>query len=269
MPKANVNGINIGYNVSGQGEPLVLITGFAGTENSWIFQKRAFKKYFQVVTFDNRGVGRTDKPDGPYTIRSMADDTVGLIDYLGIDKAHILGVSMGGMIAQELAINYPERVQKLILGSTFARRDEISGHSEEYRRALGLDEGYTDDDVRRVPIRRRMSVVFSLAFNERLYRTVVVPLSKVYARSIGTKGVAAQLEAILGHDTMDRLHLVQAPTLVIAGMRDRLYRPRSSDVLATTIPNARLVKVDRGSHAFFMEMRGRFNNEVLSFLRGS
>ena len=83
MPKARVNGISISYKVEGWGEPLVLITGFAGTRMSWIFQRLAFRKYFQVISFDNRGVGGSDKPIGPYTMRSMADDTIGLMDYLG------------------------------------------------------------------------------------------------------------------------------------------------------------------------------------------
>ncbi len=95
MPKANVNGININYGVYGHGEPLVLIMGFAGPKLGWIFQRCFFKKHYQVVTFDNRGVWRTDKPEGPYSIKMMADDTVGLMDHLGIKKANILGVSMG------------------------------------------------------------------------------------------------------------------------------------------------------------------------------
>ena len=105
MPKASVNGVNVNYKVHGEGEPLVLIMGFAAPRWAWFFQTRAFRKYYKVITFDNRGVGKTDKPSEPYTIKTMADDTIGLMDYLGIDKAHILGYSMGGIIAQELIIN--------------------------------------------------------------------------------------------------------------------------------------------------------------------
>lgn len=269
MPKARVDGINISYKVKGRGEPLVLIMGFAGTQMGWIFQRLAFRKYFQVITFDNRGVGGSDKPTGPYTMRTMADDTIGLMDYLDIDKAHILGVSMGGMIAQEVAINYPKRVRKLVLGCTFARTDETGGHSPEYAKALGLGEDCSDDDLRSLTIEKVLSTVFSLAFNSRLYRMSVVPLSKVYARLVATEGVAAQFEAIVGHDTLDRLHMIEAPTLVTMGTQDRLIRPSSSEVIANRIPNAKLVKVDGGSHAFFLGMRGRFNREVLDFLRGS
>ena len=267
MPKGRVNGINISYKVEGAGEPLVLIMGFTGTRRGWIFQRPSFRKHFQLVTFDNRGVGGSDKPSGPYTMRAMADDTIGLMDHLGVDKAHILGVSMGGMIAQEVAINHPERVRKLVLGCTFARIDEMGGHSAEYLKALGLGESSSEDDLRSLGIEKVLSAVFSLAFNKRLYRMAVGLLSGLYARLVAGEGVAAQFEAILGHDTADRLHMIQAPTLVITGAGDRLIRPASSEVMADRIPNARLVGFEGGSHAFFVEMRGRFNREVLDFLR--
>lgn len=267
MPKARVNGINISYKVEGAGEPLVLIMGFTGTRRGWIFQKPAFRKHFQLIMFDNRGVGGSDKPSGPYTMGAMADDTIGLMDHLGIGKAHILGVSMGGMIAQEVAINHPERVRKLVLGCTFAGMDETGGHSSEYMKALGLGENSSADELRSLGIGKVLSAVLSVAFNKRLYRMFAGPLSPVYARLMATEGVAAQFEAILGHDTADRLHMIQAPTLVITGAGDRLIRPASSEVIANRIPNARLVGVEGGSHAFNVEMRGRFNREVLDFLR--
>ncbi len=123
MPKAKVNGINISYSVGGKGEPLFLIMGLGREGGDWVLQRRVFQKYFRVITFDSRGAGKSDKPGEPYTIKSMADDTVALMDYLKIGKAHVLGVSMGGMIAQEMAINYPERVGKLVLVSTTPGRD--------------------------------------------------------------------------------------------------------------------------------------------------
>ena len=104
MPKVIINGINISYKVEGVGEPLVMIMGIASTQRAWLLQTLAFKKHFKVITFDNRGCGESEKPHEPYSIRTLADDTAGLISHMGIDKAHVLGVSMGGMIAQELAI---------------------------------------------------------------------------------------------------------------------------------------------------------------------
>ena len=269
MPKAYANGININYKVQGQGKPLVLIMGYSGDQTGWMFQTRTLKKHYRVVTFDNRGVGKTDKPSGTYSMRMMADDTIGLMDHLGIDRAHLLGVSMGGMIAQELAINYPERVEKLILGCTAAGRSESSGIAPELPRALGFEEDYTDDDARSVPVFKLVDTLVSLSLNKCLYRMIFLPLLKIQVRRTGITGLAAQLEAVLGHDTFDRLQTVDAPTLVITGTADKAIMPSSSEELAKGIPNAKLVKVDGGSHAFFIEMRGEFNREVLDFLRSN
>lgn len=264
MPKAKINEININYKVQGQGEPLIMIMGIAAGRYSWIFQTRAFKKYYQVITFDNRGVGKTDKPGGPYTIKMMADDTIGLMDHLAIDRAHILGISMGGMIAQELAINHPDRVKKLVLGCTFASSEIVRGElSPELQKAL---ESVGPSGA---GIRKGLNTLFSLASNKRLWRIMLPLLSWILIIGGRTRGIMGQYEATLSHDTLGRLYMIEAPTLVITGTADRLIPPSSSDAIVSGIPNARLVKVENGSHAFFIEMRGRFNQEVLDFLKSS
>ena len=269
MPKAKMNEINIYYEVHGRGEPLVLIQGLGGPGAGWFFQIRAFKKHYQVITFDNRGIGKTDKSSGPYTIKTMADDTIGLMDYLGIHKAHILGVSLGGMVAQEIAIGYPERVRKLVLACTSTGEGEITNIHPDMLRAIGIKEGSTAVDFRSVDFAKSMSAIISLAFNGRLYKMLLMPISKVYMKFGGVGGYLEQMEAIVGHSTIDRLHLIEAPTLVITGVEDRIVSPHSSEVIASQIPNAKLVEVKGGSHAFFIEMRGRFNGEVLGFLRNT
>jgi 3-oxoadipate enol-lactonase len=267
MPRAFVNGVNISYEMEGQGDPLFLIMGFAGTRRAWIFQRMALKRHHQVISFDNRGIGDSDKPCEPYSTKTMADDTLGLMHHLGIHSAHMLGVSMGGMIAQEIAIGHPERVRKLVLGCTFARSDETGGHTAEYYRRLGHPQAKSDVELKGVHPWKVLATDFSLAFNNRLYELIVPPLAHIYARFTTTEGLARQYEALLGHDALDRLHLIQSPTLVITGTEDRVIRPASSDVLAKEIPNARLVRVEGGSHAFFVAMKSRFNREVLDFLR--
>ena len=124
MPTINVNDINIYYEVHGEGEPLILIGGLANditdyTDHTTIIPE--LSQHYTVIAFDNRGVGRTDKPDAPYSIEMMAEDTVGLLDTLGITKAHLLGISMGGRIALALTLRHPERVNALVLASTGAR----------------------------------------------------------------------------------------------------------------------------------------------------
>jgi pimeloyl-ACP methyl ester carboxylesterase len=168
-------------------------------------------------------------------------------------------------VAQEIAISYPERVIKLVLGSTFAGI-EINDNPEMMK-AFGTRESNTDVDVKSIDFRKLMNFMVSSAFNKRLYRMVQLPLSKLFMRSINASGYLEQMAVVTSYTTLDRLHLIKAPTLVITGTGDRLVSPSMSDLLASRIPNARLVKVKGGAHAFFMEMRGRFNKEVLDFLR--
>ena len=263
---ASVNGINIHYKIQGEGDPLIMISGFGSTQSDWRFQTSAFKVRYRVITFDNRGVGKSDKPAGPYSTKMMAADTIGLMDHLGIQKAHVLGASMGGMIAQELAINYPERVNKLVLACTFAVRDKASESTPKSSQGKEL---YTKSRPSEPRIRKYFDALSGLAFNRRSYRIFITLMMKVMSRLTSpsaTVGFSGQLDAVLTHNTIDRLKLIQAPTLVITGTQDRLINPTSSDVITNPIPKARLVKLEGGSHAFFIEMRSQFNKEVLNFL---
>lgn len=258
MPLAKLDGININYKVEGHGEPLVMIMGFGASRSGWFPQIGFFRKYYRVITFDNRGTGKSDKPPGPYSTRMMADDTVKLMDFLGIEKAHILGLSMGGMIAQELAINYPHRVMKLVLASTYARQDETSGDTAELAKFSQLTP------------QQKFTALVGLAFNKPVYRFIFALLARIQTRFIGTSdrvGIKGQSEACRLHNTLDRLSLITAPTLVIVGTGDRVIKPLSSELIAARIPNAKLVKIEGGSHHFSLEMRKVFNREVLNFLQ--
>jgi pimeloyl-ACP methyl ester carboxylesterase len=260
MPLARLNGIHISYEVAGQGEPLVMIMGFTAGRIGWIPQRRFFRKHYRVITFDNRGAGKSDKPPGPYSTRMMADDTVKLMDVLGVEKAHIMGLSMGGMIAQELAINYPQRVMKLILAATYARQDETSGDTLEQAKFLQLTP------------EKKTRAMIGLAFNRPFFRFTIGLLATIqtwFKGASGNAGIAGQSEACMKHDTLDRLSSITAPTLVIAGTGDRIIKPVSSEVIAGRIPNAKLVKVEGASHYLSFEMRNVFNREVLSFLKGN
>ena len=267
MPIADVNGINTYYQVQGRGEPLLLIMGLSGDHGAWFFQVRAFKPHYTVITYDSRGIGRTGRPVAPSSIRDLADDAVGLMDHLGVDKAHVLGVSMGGMVAQEIAINYPDRVSKLILGCTTAGGEHTDDMHPALAKALGIKGEVTRDDLESEDFGRWLGPIMSLSFNKWRYRIPLWFLAKSYLRRVGVRGTVGQLRAIMGHTTEDRLHLIQAPTLVMAGTKDRLVLPRRSEAIASRIPGARLVMVKGGSHAFQAEMRIQFNREVLSFLK--
>lgn len=271
MPKAFINGVYIDYKVQGEGEPLILIMGLTGGKDHWFFQMRSFRKHYRVVTYDNRGAGNSDKPGEFYNIRTMADDTIGLMDYLNIDKAHILGMSLGSLIAQELAINYPDRVRKLILVAAYSVGEDMKEMSEGMRSALGLKEGYSDEEARnildRIDVIKFFTKVTAYAFNKRLCRMLFVPLSKLYVKKVGYKGLMGQLQASANCETLDKLHSIEVPTLVMVGAEDRIVPPHASDIIASKIPHAKIVKVKGGSHAFYIESFRRFNREVLDFLK--
>ena len=259
MPTAKVNGININYRVVGQGEPLVMIMGFAADQSGWMFQVPAFKKYYQVITFDNRGVGKSDKPQGPYTPKIMAEDTVQLMDHLNIKRAHILGISMGGVIAQEIAINYPERVMKLILGCTWSCDDD------------GANGGTPlCMEAKKLPIRQFAAYVTDAATDKPFFRWFLLPTLKLRFKLMKepeAAGLIGQHECITGYNSLDRLPLIKSTTLVITGTDDRVIKSTSSETIAKNILNARLVKIDKGSHLVNGEMSSVYNKEVLSFLR--
>jgi 3-oxoadipate enol-lactonase len=264
MPAAQVKGIKIDYNVDGSGKNLILIIGLGSDQSNWRLQLPSFMKQYRTITLDNRGSGKSDKPPGPYTTKMMAEDVVGLMDHLDVKKAHILGVSMGGMIAQEIAINHPDRVDKLVLGCTCARIDATSGFSMQVSEAI---DQYRKSSSDLSTLRKVVYTILDSTFNKATYRILALPLMKTAISLSSLEGLDEQLEAVLAHNSAERLGTIHNPTLVIVGTDDRVIKPSSSDVLASLIPGARLVKVNGGSHGFSGEMSNEFNRVVLDFLR--
>lgn len=267
MPVAPVNGVDLYYNVQGKGEPLLLIMGLGGPRQSWFLQVRAFRRHYQVITFDNRGVGQTDDGGRPFTVRAMVEDTIALLDHLSIDSAHVLGYSLGGIVAQLVAAEHPERVRKLILASTTPLG---LGHEEatpEVVQALGVEQGGAEIDPAGDLSRNPMPAIVDLAFGKRGYRAILRPLARLYARPSWRAGLRRQVEAVTNVATYNSLSQILAPTLVMTGADDRIVSPAGSVELADKIHHSRLVIVEGGSHAFALEMSGRFNREVLQFLR--
>jgi pimeloyl-ACP methyl ester carboxylesterase len=257
MPIATLNGIKINYQTEGQGEPMVMIMGFNSPASTWSSQVSFFKKYYKVITFDNRGVGKSEKPEGPYSTKMMATDTIALMDHLGIKNARIVGASMGGMIAQELAINYPERVLRLVLACTFSCKDETSGDTAEQA------------ELAKLPPKKMPAAMAKLACNKPFFRFIVSTSAMIQTIFIGAAarvGIEGQIAACTNHNTLNRLASIKSPTLVIVGTKDKIINPVSSEVITQAIPGAKLVKVEGGSHMFFMEYKTEFNQKVLDFL---
>ncbi len=263
MPKIKVNDININYEIHGEGEPLVMIRGYSSSLKMWLFQVPDFSKEFEFVLFDNRGAGETDKPDTPYSIRMFADDTIGLMDALEIDSAHILGISMGGMIAQEIALNHPERIKKLILCATTVGAKGVNA-SLEIVSMIVRDPSMSEEEFykRMVPVITTKEILENKKdLVEKVFRMYVENAAPEYANR-------RQIEAIMFFDSYDLIQRINAPTLVLHGEDDVLVPPDNARILAERIPNANLVFI-KGGHLYNMEYPEEFNREVINFLKGT
>jgi pimeloyl-ACP methyl ester carboxylesterase len=274
MAIAKIGSVDIYYEEHGSGDPLLLVMGLAADSQAWMFQLPDFSRSYRTIVFDNRGVGRSSKPVGSYTIHEMADETAGLLDYLSIPRAHVVGVSMGGMIAQELALRHPERVRGLVLACTYPEPDA----DVESRRQLSVSqfggtvdaEGNIHVDVSAVNpllfVQQLLPTVFNQSFIERELPKLLQMFSGALQWGFSMEAILGQVSAVMGHKCTDRLHKIASPTLVITGDADLLVPPANSEILAREIPGAKLVKIPGGSHGFNFETPDLFNREVLSFL---
>src|SRR6266852_4716646 len=262
MPKVQVGDLSMYYVEAGQGDPLVLIMGLGGDHLAWGFQFPAFAERYRVIAFDNRGAGQTDAPDDPYTTRMMAEDTVGLLDALGIERAHVLGVSMGGMIAQEIALGHPDRVRSLQLHCTLGRPDRYLQAQLDVgriqRRALSREDA----------MRAGYLWLFAPATYDERPEFVEMILRNALANPypMSLTGFERQCDAVQTHDALDRVAAIRCPTLISVADRDILVRPFLSRALAERIPGARFVQIEGAGHGYFWERPDAFNNMCLEFL---
>ncbi|MFH0788202.1 MAG: alpha/beta fold hydrolase [Pseudomonadota bacterium] len=263
MPKIKANGINIYYELHGQGDPLVLIMGFRRDAEWWYCQIHTLSKHFQVVVFDNRGVGRSDKPASEYTIPLLADDSAALMRSLGLSSAHVLGISMGGYIAQELAINYPEMVRGLILGCTGPGGRRAVLMNPEQLEKFTANQGLTPSGI----LYKDMDIYFSERFIQERPEKIEEFVEISMRTNQPPKAFLRQFTACQNHDTFERLHRISHPTLIMSGGDDPLVPPENSRILKEMIPQSRLEFFPAGRHCFFMEFASLFNHQVIDFLK--
>lgn len=261
MPYVPTRDIITYYEEAGSGEPLVLIMGVGGDLQGWALTAPALAKQFRVITYDNRGAGRTSAPDKPYSIEGMADDLAALLDALNIPKAHIIGYSMGGMIAQEFAIKYASRVDKLVLLATAPSAD-----------------GYTSTilknwvNVRRSNMSREHITRNNAPF---LYTAELLDDTERYERAIQNSvanphaqqdhAFIRQVNAILEFNASDRLSNIKAGTLVVTNKDDILVPPRNGQKLSSAIGGSQLVELE-GAHVGVIEYPNEHIEAFLQFL---
>ena len=263
MPKLKSNGIELYYEIHGQGEPLIMIMGLRRNAEWWYTQIPDLSKHFKTIVFDNRGAGRSDKPEMDYSIRLFADDTVGLMEALSIKQAHVIGISMGGYIAQELAINYPDKVKHLILGCTSCGGERAVMMSPEDMKEFSDIEGLTPEEI----LRKNMRIYFSDEYIQRSSETIEEFIEISLRHPQPPEFFERQFAACLKHDTVDRLDRISAPTMIMAGDDDPLVPSENSNILKELMPEAELYFFTRLRHCFLIEDADMFNQKAIEFLK--
>ncbi|HUQ65572.1 MAG TPA: alpha/beta fold hydrolase [Flavitalea sp.] len=255
-------GSKIYYHERGKGEPLVLIMGFGADGPVWNKHVAVYENHFRCIILDNRGVGKSDQPKGPYTTAMMAADTVAVMDHAGVKIARVAGISMGGAIAQELAIRYPGRVKSLMLVSTWAKFNNYAATVYENLkkiRATAPPEVYME---------LLQLWIFAPPYFES--ESALLKNDVISYRDSKEKqtrdGFDGQLDACIHHDSTDRLNKINTPTLVTVGLMDIFTPPAFSEVLHKGIKNSSFSTYPEGGHVHHWEDLERFNKESLDFL---
>jgi pimeloyl-ACP methyl ester carboxylesterase len=258
---ADSNGIKIHYRIRGEGEPLVLLMGFGADGNVWEKHVMEYEKHFKCILIDNRGVGLSDQPKGPYTTRMMAEDTAHVMNHAGIMNARVAGISMGGAIAQELALNYKDRVRCLALISTWPKFNNYATTVYENLKKLRVTSKPGE-------------------FTELLQLWIFAPpyynkglkdlKDGQRAAAANTKpqsrdGFEGQLDACIHHDTVSRLPEINVPTLITVGELDIFTPPAFSEVLHKGIKDSTYVSFPEGGHVHHWEDLDRFNKVTTEF----
>jgi pimeloyl-ACP methyl ester carboxylesterase len=263
MPTTRANGIEIYYEVHGEGLPLLLIMGLGANATAWWKQIPEFSRRYRVIAFDNRGAGRSQKPHEPYSISQMADDAAALMDTLGVGTSHVFGMSLGGMIAQEYALRYPERVQALVLGGT------TPGGPKAVRAGAEVLAFFATVGTLTPPaaIERGMSLLYSDAFIEANRTTLLARALELAPLMAPPHGLQRQLMAAMMFSAYDRLGKIAAPSLVMSATADKIVPHANSALLTEGIVGSRLVEFEGAGHGFLVECHEAANAAVLDFLQ--
>ena len=262
MPIADVNGQQLYYEVHGQGEPLLCVHGLACDTLAWIPQVQAFSSAYRTVIFDNRDVGRSSAAKGRYEIADMARDALSLADGLEIDSFHLVGISMGGAIAQEMACQAPDRVRTLTLAVTFPAGSTYACRLAEVW-AERLKQISFEQHVDELMLLNHSEEFFENADMVEFIRTAMLNNPNRQA----AEAFGRQLAACGRHDARDRLAALAMPTHVIGGEYDILVPVWKSRELAERIPGSRLTVLERAPHGLSLERAEEFNAAVLGFIR--
>ena len=258
MPFAENQGTKIYWDDQGQGQPVLLIMGLGWASNMWHRTRPVLTSRYRTIAFDNRGAGRSDVPPGPYSMALMASDAAAVLDAAGIDSAHLVGASMGGMIAQEFALQYPGRVRSLILACSAPGGPHAVQAEPEAIQLL-----FRQVATPRERAEAAVPFIYDASTPRKLVEQDLTTLSELYP---SPQGYMAQLQGILAWEAYSRLPQISVPTLVIHGANDRLIPAANADLIASRIPGSKLVKIPQASHIFMTDQPTAAHQAMLEFL---
>ena len=274
MNFAKINGLRLSYQIYGTGFPIIFIHGYGAKKEIWKTQVADIRKKFQAITFDIRGTGESDRPNIPYTMKLLADDVKGLMDFIGLERVHLIGRSFGGMIAQHFVLQYPEKVKKLVLIATnFGRTDpdwvEIpkNGRLEEIELIKHDPQKAFKQKSRwvfHVKFRKEMEAnpskkFFNIFSMEDLIRESTINPSR-------PQDVINQAEAMKTHYTLEELHKIKNETLLIAASHDRQTPVSVMTEMHSRIPNSELKVINEAGHFMTLSRASEVNDIILNFL---
>jgi pimeloyl-ACP methyl ester carboxylesterase len=265
MKLAQSGGVRIAYEERGIGPPVLLVHGLGYDHHGWGPLPALLDENFRLLLLDNRGVGESDAPEGPYTVAELAADALAVLDAAGVERAHVVGVSLGGFVAQEIAISNADRVDRLVLLST------SPGGPNQYPMPAGTVEVF--GAYRRMEREVALRLAVENSCGERAVRERPDLVDEVYAyrleRAPPVEPWLAQLAAGSEFNVFDRIPEITAPTFVLVGGGDVVIDPRNSELLVNRIPGARLEVVPDRGHLLFWEEPELVAREVREFLLGS
>jgi pimeloyl-ACP methyl ester carboxylesterase len=262
MPKVKLNDISLYYEAYGSGEPLLLIAGLGSDSASWLGVVKEFSSYFQTIVFDNRACGRSETAQKECTVRRMAQDAIELLDFLEIKQTHVIGHSMGGYIAQELAINYPERINKLILESTAPISSKRNNLLFEEIYCQLKKQGHC-----RAWFESWVPWLFSpRLISDNAFVNTFIENSVKYPYLQKADDFRSQIEAIASFDARGKISAIKSETLILEGKDDILITPQESETLAKNIPKSIFQPLNGVAHSVHIENPELFINVVLRFL---
>lgn len=261
MPFVSVGRHRIHHVEEGSGFPVVLIHGLAGDHTAWAPQIAALRGRYRVVAFDNRGAGRSTQEDAPVSTEDLARDTLALLDALGIRAAHVVGRSMGGAVAQHVALLAPERVRSLVMCASFGRLDPLGRRVLTNMREVLEWRGSWSDHARH-SVQNFVSAAFFNSERERVARIEQLIGGETRLQACYVR----QNHACLEHDLLDQLHRIACPTLILAGGKDPICSLTATRWMSERIPGAETVVFEESSHFFLMEEAVRFDATLSAWL---